>query len=393
VRTPISRGVASDPPKVRPPPRQRRAGSQQRSPRTFFGSRRTPRNILGDTSWLAAPTEEGAAEPSSAPEGHLGTSSAMPFGWQREPREDAHEPWSDQDGHLGTSSAIPFGWHRPPREVRTNLRRVETDTSAHPRRHRSVGRANRGGCARTLAGSRRTPRYILGDTVRLAPPTEGGAHEPSSDRDGHLGTSSAIPFGWQRQPRRVRTNLGRIKTDTSARPRRYRSVGGGNRRGCGATLAGARHSPPRGAATPREIGRHRARVTRHPRRDRVPTRPVRRPTRRWRLRHREVLQPTLRRVAHLLDGSLAYPHAVALLTGEGSQRPPSGRCPSPRERRAPLGGLPSTSPRGLAEPLGFEAIKRIVRVLPDKLTRRPVYTVEGDEAEACGPRRGLSRSL
>jgi hypothetical protein len=94
---------------------------------------------------LAAPTEEGEHEPSSVQDRHLGTSSAIPFGCQREPREDAHDPSSDQDGRLGTSSAIPFGCQRQPKRVRRNLRRFKTDTSEHPRRYRSVASANPGG--------------------------------------------------------------------------------------------------------------------------------------------------------------------------------------------------------------------------------------------------------
>jgi hypothetical protein len=74
---------------------------------------------------------------------------------------------------------------------------------------------------RTLVGPRRTPRNILGDTVRLAAPTEEGAELPSQ--------VPAIPL-------------------------------------------------PRGAATLREIGGRRPRVARHPRRDRVATRPDRQPT-------------------------------------------------------------------------------------------------------------------
>jgi hypothetical protein len=63
-------------------------------------------------------------------------------------------------------------------------------------------------------GPRPIPRNILGDTVRLAAPTEEGAHEP-----------------------------GRTKTDTSEHPQRYRSVGSANRGGCGATLPYCRTAP------------------------------------------------------------------------------------------------------------------------------------------------------
>jgi hypothetical protein len=268
-------------------------------------------------------------EPSWDQDGHLGTSSAIPFGWQRQPTrvrsyprrcppfpprgeplpfvrsvansrgsrdilgeivsplveigsrlavEDSYTERCATRSSEGTgpSSATPC---RISTEIATNLRRIKTDTSEHPRRYRSVGSTNRracagtfigsrpiprnilgdtvrlaapteGGCARTFVGSRRTPRNILGDTVRLAAPTEEGPHEPSSDRDGHLGTSSAIPFGWERQPRRVRTNLRRIKTDTSERPRRYRPVGSANRGGCGATLGRCPPYPHEGSRHP-----------------------------------------------------------------------------------------------------------------------------------------------
>jgi hypothetical protein len=254
-------------------------------------------------------------EPSWDQDGHLGTSPAIPFGWQRQPTKVRSYPprcppspprgeappfvrsVADSRGsrHIlgeivsplveigsrlavedsytercgtrssegtGATSAMPG---RMSTEIATNLRRIKTDTSEHPRRYRSVGSANRRGCAGTFIGSRRTPRNILGDTVRLAAPTKRGCagtflgsrrtprgihddtirlagptdegpHEPSSDRDGHLGTSSAIPFGWPGQPMRVRTNLRRIETDTPEHPRRYRSVGSANRGRCATNL-------------------------------------------------------------------------------------------------------------------------------------------------------------
>jgi hypothetical protein len=222
VRTPISRGVAPDPPKVRPPPRQLRAGSQRRSPRTFFGSRRTPRNILGDTIWLAAPTEGGRAR--------------TLVGSRRTPRNILGDTVWLAARTQGGCARTSVGSRRTPRNILSDTVRLAARTD--------------GGCARTSVGSTRIPRKILGDTVRLAARTDGGC--------------ARTLVGSRRTPRNILGDTVRLAAPTEE--------------GAELPLGGDRRPPSSGAATHREINRRHARVTRHPRRDRVPTRPVRQPT-------------------------------------------------------------------------------------------------------------------